>query len=99
MQGDTEAAFAAEHSPGILRGGFGADPGEFAAAGIEIEHDGLDAHARRRRIERGEQRRLERQQVAAIGGGAFGKQGEHRVTGDGGTQRVDLFADAKAIAA
>lgn len=57
---------------------------------IEAERHGLDEQAARRRHEHGEQRWLEGQQAAAIGGGAFGEDGDRLALGERLAQRIDL---------
>lgn len=88
---------AGEDAPGVLGSGFHADPGEVLALGIEAQGDGLDEQAARRRHEHGEQRGLEGQQAAAIGGCAFGEDGHGLAGGKRCAELGDLFSHTAAL--
>lgn len=97
MHPDAKIAFAGEHAPGILRGGFLPDPGKVTAGAIEVEQHGLDHQCPWWWHQHREKRRLEGQQAAAIGGGAFRKDRHRLVLGERGAQFGDLGGDRHAI--
>ena len=79
--------------------GLVADPGELVGGLAVIEPDRLHPDARRRRVERREQRRLERQQRVAVPRGPFGEQTHRPAAREGVADLGDLRLHAHPVAA
>ncbi len=94
-----DGCFGAEDAPGVLGGGFLADPGKVLALRIEAERYRLDEQAAGRRHEYGKQRGLEGQQTATVGCGAFGEDGDRLAGGKCCAEFGDLFSDTSALGA
>ena len=99
MHAGFPCAGARQQTPDIGRAAFHAHPRQIATGLVRVDHDRLNDRAGRGRNQHGKQRRLERQQAAAIAATAFGEKGQARPGSKLGAHRGNLAAHAHPVGA
>ena len=97
MHGKFHVPATGEDAQKIVQPVFLAHPGDIRRLAAIVEQDRLDGNARRHRVERGEQRALERQQPGSVAGRPFGKDRQRARAQDRGADLLDLALDRSAV--